>query len=254
MNPVDSVHRKLIELTVDKTSGAIDSTVNFAASLVTASAKETLNTHNVHAAQDAELVRLKMIRKTLSGRDNDYFDTGEDSGFHGRFCSHSLEGQNNDVLSKVVTNYSDDNNIATIPHPLAQPHETARDISLLIERASKRYGVEKNLIRAVIKVESDFSASAVSTAGAQGLMQLMPATSSDLGVTNPFDPEQNIMAGTRFLKNLLVRYGGDIDKSLAAYNWGPGNLDRKRGLLPKETRQYISKIRHLLNEYQSNSG
>ena len=85
-------------------------------------------------------------------------------------------------------------------------------------------------------------------------MQLMPSTSSDLGVTNPFDPEQNIMAGTRFLKNMLTRYGGDIDKALAAYNWGPGNLDRKKGLLPKETQQYIAKVRHLLNENQTTSG
>ncbi|AAR33634.2 lytic transglycosylase domain-containing protein [Geobacter sulfurreducens] len=119
----------------------------------------------------------------------------------------------------------------------------------VIQRASRRYGVEVGLIKAVIKAESNFNPNAVSHAGAQGLMQLMPATARGLGVTDSFDPEQNVMAGTRFLKDLLKRYGGDIDKTLAAYNWGPGNVDRKPHLLPRETRDYLVKVKEYYSQF-----
>lgn len=114
----------------------------------------------------------------------------------------------------------------------------------IIEKASRRYGVDSGLIRAVIKAESNFNPRAVSSAGAQGLMQLMPATARGLGVSDSFDPEQNVMAGTRFLKDLLRRYDGNIDEALAAYNWGPGRVD-KHGTshLPRETRDYLVKVK-----------
>ncbi len=119
----------------------------------------------------------------------------------------------------------------------------------IIARASRRYGVEAGLIKAVIKAESNFNPNAVSAAGARGLMQLMPGTARDLGVSNSFDPEQNVMAGTRFLRNLLDRYNGDIDSTLAAYNWGPGNVDRKPDRLPRETRNYLARVKQLYNTY-----
>lgn len=119
----------------------------------------------------------------------------------------------------------------------------------IIAKASQRYGVDVGLIKAVIKAESNFNPQAVSSAGASGLMQLMPATARSLGVRDSFDPEQNVMAGTRFLKDMLQRYGGDLDSALAAYNWGPGNVDKRPDRLPSETRNYLARVKQLYSSY-----
>lgn len=119
----------------------------------------------------------------------------------------------------------------------------------IISRASRKYGVDVGLIRAVIKAESDFNPQAVSHAGARGLMQLMPATARSLGVSDSFDPEQNVMGGTRFLKDMLQRYNGNVDAALAAYNWGPGNVDKRPDHLPRETRDYLARVKQLYASY-----
>ena len=116
-------------------------------------------------------------------------------------------------------------------------------------KASKRYGVDVSLIKAVIKAESDFNPQAVSHAGARGLMQLMPATARSLGVSDSFDPEQNVMGGTRFLSDMLKRYNGNVDSALAAYNWGPGNVDKRPDHLPRETRDYLVRVKQLYSSY-----
>ncbi len=116
-----------------------------------------------------------------------------------------------------------------------------KDLDAIIHKASETYGVDKDLIIAVIRAESGFDAGVTSPKQAMGLMQLMPETARDLGVTDAYDPEQNIMAGTRYLRGLLDRYNGDVRSALAAYNWGMGNLEKNIGL-PTETRNYISKI------------
>lgn len=120
------------------------------------------------------------------------------------------------------------------------------DIDTAIEAAAARHNVDPNLVRAVVKVESNFNPNAVSRKGAMGLMQLMPSTARQLNVKNPFDPEQNVDAGVRHLKQLLESYGGDIKLTLAAYNAGAGAVARSAGV-PRyaETQNYVRRITNL---------
>ncbi len=121
-----------------------------------------------------------------------------------------------------------------------------QDIDAAITMAAARHNVDPNLVRAVVKVESNFNPNAVSRKGAMGLMQLMPSTARQLKVQNPFDPEQNVDAGVRQLKHLLESYGGDVKLTLAAYNAGSGAVARSAGV-PRyaETQNYVRRITNL---------
>jgi soluble lytic murein transglycosylase-like protein len=113
----------------------------------------------------------------------------------------------------------------------------------MIREVSARYRVDPALVRAVIQTESNWNSSAVSRKGAQGLMQLGPTTAQALGVNNAFDPKQNLDGGVRYLRTLLERYNGDLDRALAAYNAGPRAVDRAGGIPQyRETRDYVQKV------------
>jgi soluble lytic murein transglycosylase-like protein len=138
--------------------------------------------------------------------------------------------------------------VAPIPSTPAQKHSPARlseteRINAGIGKAAAKYDLAPGLIQAVIRAESNYQVRAVSLAGAQGLMQLMPATAKELGVDNPFDIEQNIDGGAQYLRSMLDRFNGNLELALSAYNAGPGNVAKYNGRVPfAETRTYVARV------------
>jgi hypothetical protein len=123
-----------------------------------------------------------------------------------------------------------------------------------IAEAANLYRLDPNLIRAIIRAESAFNPFAVSRAGAQGLMQLMPAVSEELSVLDPFDPRQNIFGGARYLRWLLDRNDGNLDLAVASYNAGPGAVERYNGIPPyRETQDYVKKVNLFLKNAKTTS-
>ena len=151
---------------------------------------------------------------------------------------HYVRGKNSRTNKKITTNR---------PFPRSASDSPSQTINAFIHVAATEHGIDPLLIKAIIKAESNFDPAAVSPKGAQGLMQLMPATAKDLQVADPFDPLENIVGGTKYLRSLLDSYGWDVELSLAAYNAGPGNVKNAIPNFP-ETRTYVAKV---LDNYQS---
>lgn len=134
-------------------------------------------------------------------------------------------------------------NIVNSAHHVLPTKAPAANLGDLINEASGRYRLDPDLVSSVIKAESGFNVRAVSPKGAQGLMQLMPATASGLGVANTFDPRANVEGGTKYLRELLERYNFDLVKALAAYNAGPQRVEQFGGVPPyHETRAYVARV------------
>ena len=133
--------------------------------------------------------------------------------------------------------------------PVKTPAELSLDgLRRLAGRYAEEYNIDEELIRAVIQVESGWNPKSVSSKGARGLMQLMPGTANMLGVEDPFDPEQNIGGGVKYLSDLTDKYNGDIEKALAAYNAGPTRIDS--GRIPEASSRYVRNVMALYRRYR----
>jgi soluble lytic murein transglycosylase-like protein len=158
-------------------------------------------------------------------------------------AARSAAAEVNEYLGHESTQSATARIVAANSHGAAA---SSSDVDRAIEEAAARHNVDPNLVRAVVKVESNFNPNAVSRKGAMGLMQLMPSTARQLNVKNPFDPAQNVDAGVRHLKQLLESYGGDIKLTLAAYNAGAGAVARSSGVPHyAETQNYVRRITNL---------
>ncbi len=123
---------------------------------------------------------------------------------------------------------------------------------LIIKAASKKFSMEPSLVKAVIKAESGFDHTAVSSKGAQGLMQLMPGTAEAMEVDDPYNPEKNIFGGTKYLSKMMERYNNDVRLALAAYNAGPENVDKYKNVPPfNETKTFIERVMKYYGKYQA---
>lgn len=153
----------------------------------------------------------------------------------------NLQSTEYDIRNSKVNKTGSDN--------FASYLEESTSLDDIFEQASIKYNVPVNLLKAIGKAESDFNPNAVSKSGAQGVMQLMPKTAEGLGVTDSFDPEQNIMGGSKYISDLLKRYDGDTKLALAAYNAGMGNVKKYGGIPPfKETQNYVVKVMKYMEE------
>lgn len=177
------------------------------------------------------------------------------------FMKQSSGSSDPSISVAALTPLLSSNPLPYSPIPFSLSKQTSFD-SIIAETAGK-YDIDAGLVKAVIHTESFFNSNAVSRSGAKGLMQLMDDTGRSLGVENPYDPEQNIQGGSKFLSFLLNKYQGNVEVALAAYNAGPGRIDRlgiatdaelrtRMAELPEETQNYVNKVKQAWQQYQSN--
>lgn len=156
---------------------------------------------------------------------------------------------NNNPIANLSSNRLDNIDVSNKVSITSENKNTDVRIDMAVKNSAKKYGIDENLIKSIIKKESSFNPDAVSSAGAKGLMQIMPFNFKSLGITDPFNIEQNIEAGTKLLKQYLDKFDGNLEMGLMAYNAGPGTM-KKRGVnspnelykMPKETQNYVPKV------------
>ena len=156
------------------------------------------------------------------------------------------ETSSNNVNGEIMSGKNKDSYKQTVMKSRLLNHTSFRRI---IFSKSMKYKIEPSLVSALIKVESNWDHKAISHRGAKGLMQLMPSTAKDMNVNNPFNPEENIEGGMKYLRYLLDKFDGDITLALAAYNAGPGKIQKYKGMPPiLETKQYVERILSIYND------
>lgn len=226
-----------------------------------------IETQNLQQQEKAQaLLKMKMMEKILKDSFGDGMefeivyqamidsmtDASSESGLAALLSgTNESDGQNYEELSSLLSNgltyNSNTNRVNTSTYTGSDTN--MNEIYDAVNKYSKEYGVDSKLVLSIIKTESNFNPTVVSSAGAQGLMQLMPENSKAKGVSNPFDIEQNIKGGIELFKGYLNSYGGNVEMALMAYNGGPGTMQR-RGVtsasdlykMPEETQNYIPKV------------
>lgn len=205
------------------------------------------------------VVALVIDVSSVSAQSNQTFSS---SSRHDQF-TYFVDDSGSEVLTNRQRQYRSDPRFAEVKitfRPIVVPHQYALrspgrsygadDIAFLVRRYAFEYGIQENIVYAVIKAESGFNPNAVSKAGARGLMQLMPATADEMKVRDIFDPAQNIAGGVQYLARLLELFDGNLDYALAAYNAGPGNVRKYKGIPPfKETQRYVRKVKAYAAEF-----
>jgi soluble lytic murein transglycosylase-like protein len=209
-------------------------------------ARNSKNSYKIRGLTIADYRARAVIPKSRYRRQPHLADAESKNTISNRFSADSIKRATSNPPSHPDTKNKDMGPVETpLNKTKLQPVALTNQqiIEKNIQKAAAKYNLPPELITAVIRAESNFKVSAVSSAGAQGLMQLMPATAEELGVKNPFDIGQNIDGGTRYLRKMLDRFGGSVPKALAAYNAGPGTVMKYNGRVPyPETRQYVKRV------------
>jgi soluble lytic murein transglycosylase-like protein len=201
-------------------------------------------------------VKLNLFSKSESKSFSDYLENA--NNFENEAVqtseSNTLKNSTNSIQNNPGSIYNSviPSNIKNVDE-LSTSKKTMDKIENSIDEASQKYNIDSDLIRAIIKQESNYNKNALSGAGAQGLMQIMPQTAQYLGIDDPWDISQNIDGGTKYIKEQLNTFNNNLELAVAAYNAGPGNVQKYNGIPPfEETKNYVEKVLTYYKQYKNN--